>query len=115
VVHYNDLKADLSGEMHRIADFLGIEITPDLWPALIEAAGFEAMRRAGETLMDSVATSFKNGSQRFFFKGSNERWRRVVADEDLALYDAKAGAMLSPACRDWTARGRLLAGDPRST
>lgn len=115
LVHYNDLKADLSGEMHRVADFLGIAITPDLWPVLIEAAGFEAMRRAGDTLMENVATIFKDGSQGFFFKGSNERWRRVVADEDLALYDVKAEAMLSPACRDWTARGRLQPVDPRST
>ena len=64
--------------------------------------------------MENVATIFRDGSQRFFFKGSNERWRRVVADEDLALYDAKAEAMLSPACRDWIARGRLQSGEPRS-
>ena len=45
LVHYNDLKADLSGEMRRVADFLGISVPPDIWPELVEAAGFEAMRR----------------------------------------------------------------------
>ncbi len=71
------------------------------------------MRRDGDTLMSSVASSFKNGSQRFFFKGTNERWRGVAAEEDLALYDAKAEAMLAPECARWVARGRLDGDDPR--
>lgn len=114
LVHYNDLKADLAGEMRRIADFLGISVAPDVWPMLVEAAGFEAMRRDGDTLMAHVASIFKDGSKSFFFKGSNERWRGIVAEKDLALYEAKAMAMLSPACRRWVAQGRLKAGDPRS-
>ena len=32
LVHYNDLKADLSGEMRRVADFLGISVPPDTGP-----------------------------------------------------------------------------------
>ena len=113
LVHYNDLKADLSGEMHRVADFLGIFPPPTIWPSLIEAASFEAMRRDGDTLMANVATIFREGSKRFFFKGSNERWRGVVADEDLALYDTKAEA-LPLSCRRWIAHGRLEAGEPQS-
>jgi aryl sulfotransferase len=38
IVHYNDLTADLGGEMRRIADFLSIEVDDDQWPALVEAA-----------------------------------------------------------------------------
>ena len=51
LVHYNDLKADLSGDMKRIADFLGIETPDELWPQLVEAASFEAMKRDGGVLM----------------------------------------------------------------
>lgn len=112
LVHYNDLKTDLSGEMHRIADFLSISVTSDLWPKLVDAAGFEAMRRDGDTLMSDVASIFKHGSQGFFFKGTNERWRGVVDKEDLALYEAKAAAMLSPACARWIAHGHLQTGEP---
>jgi aryl sulfotransferase len=115
LVHYNDLTADLSGEMRRIADFLGISVAPDLWPDLIEAAGFEAMRRDGDALMGSVAASFEGGGTRFFHKGRNGRWRGVFREEDLALYDAKVEAMLPPACAQWVACGRRAAGDPRST
>jgi aryl sulfotransferase len=112
LVHYNDLKADLSGEMRRIADFLDIAIPADLWPELVSAASFEAMRRDGDALMASVAASFQEGSKRFFHKAENERWRNVVAEEDLALYEAKLAA-LPPACARWISAGRLATGDPR--
>jgi aryl sulfotransferase len=36
LVHYNDLKADLTGEMKRIADFLGITTPNALWPQLVK-------------------------------------------------------------------------------
>src|SRR3954469_24784152 len=101
LVHYNDLKADLSGEMRRVADFLGISVSPDVWPELVEAAGFEAMRRDGEVLMGSVAARFQGGGGRFFHQGTNGRWRDVFHEEDLALYDAKVKAELSPACARW--------------
>ena len=103
-VHYNDLKADLSGEMRRIAEFLDIPVTPAIWPDLVAAAGFEAMRRDGDALMSNV---------RNMFEGGNDRWRGIFGEEDLALYDAKVEAMLSPRCAHWLAGGRLCAGDPR--
>ena len=112
LVHYNDLQADLSGEMERIRAFLGISVAPNRWPTLVEAAGFEAMRRDGETLIPNVAPLFKDGSRCFFFKATNGRWRGVAAEADLALYEAKARAMLSPDCARWVAGGRLQAGDP---
>ena len=115
LVHYNDLKSDLSTEMRRIADFLAISVAPDLWPRLVAAAGFGAMRRDGDTLMSSAAAIFRDGSRSFFFKGSNGRWRGVINEEDLALYEKKAEAMLAPACARWLAQGRAQAGDPRQT
>ena len=105
LVHYHDLKADLAGEMRRVADFLDIRVAPDSWPALVEAAGFEAMRRDGAALMGRVADAFQGGSSRFFHKGANERWRGIFREEDLLLYETKAAASLSPACRAWVATG----------
>jgi aryl sulfotransferase len=113
LVHYNDLKSDLAGEMQRVADFLDISVAPTLWPELVQAASFETMRRDGDTLMGATAPLFKEGSRGFFFKGTNGRWQGVVSEEDLALYDAKLSAILSPACVQWVSQGRLKAGDPR--
>lgn len=112
LVHYNDLKADLEGEMRRLARFLDIEVPSHRWPELVAAARFEAMRRDGDALMGSVAGSFENGAQHFFHQGTNGRWRGIYREEDLALYDAKVAAMLPAACARWLAHGRLVAGDP---
>ncbi len=49
---------------------------------------------------------FAEGSAGFFFKGTNNRWKGVFREEDLALYDA-AMARLPPACAQWLAEGRL--------
>ena len=43
-LHYRDLRLDLEGEMRRLARFLGIRVAPAAWPALVEAASFDAMR-----------------------------------------------------------------------
>ena len=91
-------------QMRRIADFLAISVAPDLWTRIVAAASFEAMRRDGETLMSTTAAIFKNGSRSFFFKGAKGRWRGVANKEYLALYEAKAETMLSPACAGWVAR-----------
>lgn len=113
LVHYNDLKADLDGEMRRLAAFLEIDVAPDLWPDLVEAAGFAAMQRDGDVLVAGLAPMFREGSRTFLHKGTNGRWRGVIRDADLALYEEKAGTMLPPACAAWLANGRD-GGDPRS-
>jgi hypothetical protein len=73
----------------------------------VKAAGFEAMRREGATLMGKVGTVFQGGSSRFFHKGMNDRWRSVFRPDDLLAYEAKVAASLSAACSDWVAKGRL--------
>jgi hypothetical protein len=55
LVHYDDLADDLDGQMRRLADHLGIAVAEDRWPALVEAAGFDAMRgRAAERAPDHL-------------------------------------------------------------
>lgn len=115
LVHYNDLKADLSGEMKRVAEFLEIK-TPDyIWPQLVEAASFEAMQRDGGRLMPQTERLFVGGHQNFFYKGTNSRWRDVLTEADVNLYERKIGAELTPALIRWLTEGRLVAGDPRTS
>lgn len=115
LVHYNDLKADLSGEMTRIAEFLGIRTRDSLWPRLVEAASFDSMKRDGGRLMPQVERLFVDGHQNFFYKGTNSRWRGVLTDADLDLYKRKIEAELSPSLIRWLTEGRLVAGDPRKS
>ncbi|MBI3675741.1 MAG: sulfotransferase domain-containing protein [Proteobacteria bacterium] len=112
LVHYNDLKADLASEMQRIAAFLDIAVDEETWPCLVEAASFEAMKRAGATLMPRAVMAWDKGADRFLNKGTNERWRDVLSAEDVARYEARVARELSPGLAGWLERGRIAAGDP---
>ena len=79
LVHYNDLKADRAGEMRRIANFLEIDIAQALWPEIVAAASFEAMKTQGDALMPNARTLFDHGASRFLNKGTNGRWQNVFA------------------------------------
>ncbi len=57
--------------------------------------------------------TFEGGTERFFYKGENDRWRGVLSEDDLALYEGKVKASLSPACAAWLTHGRAGTGDPR--
>ena len=105
-MHYADLKADLALCMRHVADFLGIEVPPPrLWSDLVEAAGFEAMRRDGDILLGETGRAFRGGGATFFHRGENGRWRGLLDPADLALYEAKL-ADLPPDCGHWLESGR---------
>ena len=113
-VHYNDLKADLEGEMARIAEFLEIDTPPALLKDLAAAATFEAMKRDGDALLPHIGEHFDTGTQRFLNKGTNGRWKDVLTPADLARYDALIRSKFSPDMAGWIEKGRLVAGDPRT-
>jgi aryl sulfotransferase len=113
LVHYNDLKADLSGEMKRIATFLGIETPAELWPQLVEAATFDKMKSEGDALLPGIEMAFKGGSQTFLNKGTNGRWKTVLTPDDIAAYRARAAEELSPGLNAWLENGRK-GGDPKA-
>ena len=114
LVHYNDMKADLDGEMRRISAFLDIPIDDALWPSLVEAATFEAMKRNGDTLLGHMVRGFEGGHLSFLHKATNGRWQGEVDPEDLARWREKLEAALSPNLIAWLEGGRAVAGDPRA-
>jgi aryl sulfotransferase len=48
----------------------------------------------------------KGGAETFFYKGTNGRWREVLSEEELALYDEAATRVMTPECRYWLENGR---------
>jgi aryl sulfotransferase len=113
LVHYNDLKADLAGEVRRISRFLEIDTPDDLLGSLADAARFESMRADGDALLAKTKVYFDRGPERFLNKGTNGRWKDVLNEDDLARYDRLAKARFSPTAAAWIEQGRLGAGDPR--
>jgi len=107
--HYNDLKADLDGEMRRVARFLDIEIPQAKWPAVVQRCTFEAMRNV-EADADPMAMAFEGGTKGFIFKGTNGRWRDVLDADDLAAYAQRLKAALPSDAIAFVEGGRRAAG-----
>jgi len=112
LVHFNDLKADLAGEIGRISEFLEIDTPAATLAEIAAAAEFAAMKAHGADLLPTVQIMFDRGHDRFLNKGTNGRWKDVLTNEDLARFDALAHAKFTPAARAWIEGGRLAAGEP---
>ena len=108
------MKADLSGEMRRISTFLGIPVNEAIWPNLVEAATFDSMKQHGAKILAKLEHLFRGGHETFLHQGTNERWRDVLTEADLALYEKHARSALSPRPFNWLRNGRSVAGDPVS-
>jgi aryl sulfotransferase len=108
MVHYVDLLADLEGGIRRIAHFLEIEPSAEVWPTIVRNCTFEEMKARGGELMPHTKMILKGGSDSFFHKGTNGRWREVLSADELKLYDAAAERELTPDCRRWLEQGGKL-------
>jgi aryl sulfotransferase len=107
LVHYNDLKADLSGEMRRIADFLGISVPAELWGETVDRCTFDRMRERGsKEIGPMLDVAFEGGAQGFIFKGTNGRWKDILTAEELELYRKRVAEVMSPAAARWLEFGK---------
>jgi aryl sulfotransferase len=109
LVHFNDLKADLDGEMRRIAAFLDVAIDPHRWPDQVARCTFEAMKRRAPEI-GRFERNFVGGGESFLHQGTNGRWRDVLTEDELARYDAAVAKFLSPELALWLERGSLAVG-----
>ncbi|MGB6582293.1 MAG: sulfotransferase domain-containing protein [Streptosporangiaceae bacterium] len=87
LVHYNDLLADLDGQMRRFAGQLGIAVPEQAWPTLVQAAMFERMRDSADTLVPTAGIFKSNAA--FFRRGTSGAGREILSDEELAAYHAR--------------------------
>jgi aryl sulfotransferase len=107
LVHFNDLKRDLAGEMRRIAAFLGIEIDAELWPKAVQCCTFEHMKGHAAALSPLLETVFTGGAKSFIHRGTNGRWRDVLTAADIEKYERTVDKNLTPDCARWLATGDL--------
>jgi aryl sulfotransferase len=108
LLHFANLRADLEGEIRRIAAFLEIEIAADAWPRIVEQSSFDYVKKLAAS--DSKQAPFlKGGGDTFINKGTNGRWRDLLTASDIARYEAEAARNLSPECARWLATGERSA------
>jgi aryl sulfotransferase len=103
LVHYDDLHADLDAQMRRLADALGIQVRPDAWRQLVEAATFERMRSRASALSPDTRGVLKDSS-RFFRRGRPGAGREVLTHTELAAYEARLATLAAPEVLAWLHR-----------
>jgi hypothetical protein len=89
MLHYDDLKADLEGQMRALAARLSITVPEARWPELVEAATFESMRRNADRFAPAVTDSIWRDNRQFFHRGTSGQWKALFEDGDHARYDAR--------------------------
>jgi hypothetical protein len=107
LLHYDDLQADLEGEMRRLATLLDIKVPDDRWPALVEAASFTEMRRRAEVVAPDTGNRIWKDTASFFHRGTSGQWRAVATDADLATYGARVRELAPPDLAAWLHHGNL--------
>ncbi|MCU1462199.1 MAG: Sulfotransferase protein [Acidimicrobiales bacterium] len=110
LLHYDDLKADLEGQMRGLAARLGIEVAESRWPALVEAATFDRMRARADVVVPNAADTLWLENRQFFNKGTSGQWRDLIDGEGLGRYAARVDELgVDPELVEWAHRGPILA------
>jgi aryl sulfotransferase len=103
LVHYADLLADLPGQMRRLAARLGIPVSEERFPDLVEAATFARMRaRSGLLAPNSLGVLKQDAA--FFRSGRSGTGREVLDAPELAAYDTRVSTLAPPDVVAWLHR-----------
>ena len=104
LVRYDDLCADLEGQMRWLAGRLGITVPEPTWPALVQAATFERMRGRADYLAPPPHPGGAGDAVAFFRRGSSGAGREILSDEEMAGYYARAAQLAPPDMLEWLHR-----------
>jgi len=104
LVHYDDLSADLHGQMRRLAGLLDIAVPEAVWPDLVRAATFDAMRARGAAQAPDPAGVLKDPAA-FFRRGYSGAGHEVLNAQEAARYYARAARLAPPDLLHWLHRG----------
>jgi aryl sulfotransferase len=100
LAHYEDLSADLPGQMHRLAGRLGLDVPAQLWPALVSAASFPSMRARASRLAQGPAGILIDDTE-FFRQGRSGAGRAVLSQAEFGRYQAKVARMAPADALAW--------------
>lgn len=105
LLHFNEMKNDLSGAMRRVAGFLDIPVDEARWPLLVEHCSFAYMKAHAAAAAPLGGILWEGGGESFINKGTNGRWRDRLSADDISAYEARALKELGPDCARWLATG----------
>jgi aryl sulfotransferase len=106
LLHFAELRADLPGQMRRIAGFLDIAIDENRFATMVEHCGFAWMKANGTRSTPLGGAFWDGGAETFINRGTNGRWREVLTAGDNRRYERMAQEKLGAECSAWLATGR---------
>lgn len=101
LLHYDDLKADLEGQMRHLAQHLGIRVLDDRWPELVEAATFEKMRASADRIAPDSSHAIWQDNRRFFNRGVSGQWKTLLDADGLRRYRDRVAELVQPDLAFW--------------
>jgi hypothetical protein len=101
LLRYEDMQADLEGQMRGLGERLGIDVAPERWPELVEAATFERMRDRADDVAPEVRESLWHDNRQFFHRGTCEQWRALLDDDGVARYERRLSELADPELVAW--------------
>ena len=102
--HYAELKADLPGQMRRLAGTLGIDVSEDVLPALVSAASFDRMRQRADVMAPETSLAIWKDNAQFFHRGVSGQWREILDDDGARRYSERVAALAPPDLVEWAHR-----------
>ena len=107
LLHYDELRGDLAGQMRGLADRLGIDVPAGRWPELVRAATFDEMRARADVTAPNANRGAWHDSARFFNRGTSGQWRTLLDAGGLDRYRARVAAIGTPEAAGWVHRPPL--------
>lgn len=104
LMHFDDLKRDLRGSVHRIAGFLDLESTEDGLDLVAERSSFAYMKKHAAALLPEYERGFAGGAGTFINRGEGGRWHSALTPNDISAYEQRMLAELGEKCAAWLAR-----------
>jgi aryl sulfotransferase len=107
MLHFSELKADMPGQIRRIAEFLEIPIHEESWERILLYCSFDYMKQHATKSTPLGGAFWDGGAQVFVNKGVNGRWTDVLTAEDVERYRSTAARELGEDCARWLETGAL--------
>ena len=106
LMHYDDLSADLNGEMRRLAGLLDIAVQEAKWPSLVAAATFDRMRAKAAAQVPDPA-GVLNSPEAFFRRGYSGAGSEVLSQEEAERYYTRTAKLAPADMLGWLHHGSL--------
>jgi aryl sulfotransferase len=104
--HYADYRADLVGELVRLAAVLDVDLGRDRAEELAQHATLDAMRARDAELAPRADAGVWERNEPFFRAGGRGEWQEIFTEAEHRRYPERAAQLAGPDLLDWAHQGR---------